>query len=240
MNDSNISNEPSWALFLGLPILCGIILVLHCLIVVAVYWSDRGVLWLILIFGGFLYAATLIKAFKVMREIWRRFFLPRLTASPKSTRCLRLALKVARIVVMVLLLATISHRLFLQFRPLPKHIVSQRAMTKDEYTKMFRTTNEVPINFLMTDSRPYSDSEEDTKLSKWDFLCIRTIPSWGSFMPYRTTAIDVWNKTNVSVQVYERHIFQLRFTKDSKGWHVKEISGQIDWAPGGEPIFSFH
>ena len=240
MNDSNISNEPSWALFLGSPILCGILFVLHCLILTALAGLEGLVLGLILVFGGFLYVATLIKTFKALREIWRRFLLPRLSASPKSTRCLRLALNGAKLVVLAFLVATISHRIFLQFRPLPKHIVSQRAMTQDEYTKMFKTTNEVPINYLMTDSRPYSDSEEDTKLSMWDFLCIRTIPSWGSFMPYRTTAIDVWNKTNVSVQVYEHHAINLNFTKDSKGWHVKEISGQIDWAPGGEPILSFH
>ena len=150
-------------------------------------------------------------------------------------------LRGAKIVGLALLCATVGHRLLLQFRPLPKHMVSQRSMTQAEYTRVFNwMTGAVPTNFFMIDTRPYSDLGKDGELSLWDVLSIRALASWGALMPYRTTAIDVWSKTNVSVQVYERQTSQLRFSKDSRGWHMQRVGGQIDWVEGGKPILSFH
>jgi|GEM_PF-4138069 len=151
----------------------------------------------------------------------------------------RIKLTILAILLMPVAL-TVAHRLWLQLRPLPTNILYQRPMTNTEWDKL-KCPAPFSTNFLMIDSFPYPDHGRTITLSPADFRTIRALASWGSFMPYRVTSIGIWDSTNVSAGVYELYTSELRFTKDSSGWHMKPIGGHIDWvSEKAKPTLSFH
>jgi len=137
--------------------------------------------------------------------------------------------------------ASVIHRLWLQFRPLPITVCRERPMTEAEWRLHVGTNTAMPANISMVDESPFPSPGQPALVSAWDIRKIRALASWGTLMPFRIVHIRVWNSTNVTLQAYERNTSQLAFTKDAAGWHVERIGGQIDWvSEDAKPIFSFH
>ncbi len=168
---------------------------------------------------------------------WRR------VAAPGRYGCMNVA-RVKRLgvaSVLVILLASAAYRAWLQFRPLPISICVSRPGSQVEWERLMRTNSPAPSRFFMTDYYRYPGTNEAFHLSTWDLLQIRALGSWGAVFPYRTTAVDVWSRTNVCLRTYERRTMELQFTKDALGWHMKPHLGTICYySETDEPFFSFH
>jgi hypothetical protein len=138
---------------------------------------------------------------------------------------------------------TITHRLCLQLRPLPINSCVNRPMTQAEWDLRFGTNTNTPMpaHCSMVDEFPYPPVNETPSVSASDLRKIRALASWAAWMPFRTTRIQVWNSTNVSLLTYERHTSKLEFTKEASGWHMERVGGIMDWiSEDAEPTFSFH
>ena len=137
--------------------------------------------------------------------------------------------------------ASVVHRLWLQFRPLPITLCKERPMTLSEWQLRAGTNSPMPAKCFMVDESPFLRPGQPALVSAGDIRKIRGLSSWGALMPWRTEKIQVWNSTNVTLSVYERHTTQLAFRKDASGWHMQRITAQIDRiSKDAEPLLSFH
>src|SRR5712691_2765722 len=93
---------------------------------------------------------------------------------------------IAAFALMVVVL--VGHRIWLQFRPLPIALCVSRPMTQIEWESHFGTNSSMPTNMFMVDESPYPRDSGTAPLSTADILKIRALASWGSLLPFRTTA----------------------------------------------------
>lgn len=114
-------------------------------------------------------------------------------------------------------------------------------MTQNEWEIGMRTNSPVPTNAMVTDNSPYPSTNGEMTLTSWDIQKIRALASWSAVFPYRTTLIQVWSRTNVTLQTYERKTTQLEVIKDASGWHMTPVRGEILWvSEDAKSILSFH
>src|SRR5438876_7421204 len=95
--------------------------------------------------------------------------------------------------------ASIGHRLWFQYRPLPAAACVQRPMTQAEWELRAGTNSPVPANFSMIDESPYPAAGHPVPISTKDIRKIRALASWGALLPFRTVWVQVWGPTNVSL-----------------------------------------
>ena len=142
------------------------------------------------------------------------------------------------------IVASIGHRLWLQYRPLPVTACVRRPMAQAEWAKWkprFGTNTLMPSNIFMIDESPYPAPGHPAPISPKDICKIRALASWATWLPFRTVRIQVWSPTNVSMTAFERHTSKLEFNKDASGWHMASVEGQIDWiSEDAKPILSSH